>query len=437
MKISIIGTGFVGLVTGSCFAEQGVDVTCVDTDRQRVNRLIYGALSIYEPGLENTMTSNVNSGRLHFSLDFNKGFEDMDYVFCTIETQPDTDGSSNVQPVLDIAKMFGQLVTRHSVFIIKSAVPVGTAEKARDIIDEQLKHRGVDFSFDIVSNPDFVTEGNAIKNFMKPDRIVIGTENKNAEEAMTRLYRPILMHNTRRVIFTDMRTAEMIKYAATSMLATRVSLMNEIANLCEIVGADINIVQHGVGTDSRIGSKYINPGCGYGGNLFPQDIKDMIKIAEKGGYSMDVLKAVDSVNNRQKRILFDKLVKHYGGDIKGKTVVLWGLSFKPETDDMSDAPSIANIELLLQAGCNVRVYDPVAMNATKLRWNEVYCGIDMYDAVKGADVLMVATEWRQFLLPSWQHVKELMNDYVIIDGRNIYDANELAEYGFAYYCVGR
>ena len=289
----------------------------------------------------------------------------------------------------------------------------------------------------MVSNPDFLTEGNAIKDFMKPDRIVIGVETEGAREAMAKLYRTILHHNNNRVIYTDTRTAEMIKYAATSMLATRVSFMNEIANLCEIVGADVNTVRHGVGTDSRIGPKYIYPGCGYGGTLFPQDIKDLIKIADENNFNMDVLNAVDKVNVRQKRILFNKLSAYYGGDLKGKTVALWGLSFKPETDDMREAPSIVTLDLLTEAGCNVRVYDPVAMNATKLRWPEVYCGIDMYDAVKGADALLILTEWRQFRIPAWPRVKELINTPLVIDGRNIYDPDEIESYGFTYRCIGR
>jgi len=436
MNISIVGTGYVGLVSGICFADLGVNVTCVDRDSQKINRLVYGAIPIYEPGLESMMTRNVDDKRLSFSIDFEKGFQDQDYVFCAIDSPANQDGSTDLAPVYDIARAFADHITHYAVFVIKSTVPVGTAHKVAKIISERLRERGSDVPFDVASNPDFLTEGNGIKDFMKPDRIVIGVETATARQAMERLYRSILLHNNRHVIYTDTRTAEMIKYAATSMLATRVSFMNEIANLCEIVGADVNVVRHGVGTDSRIGAKYIFPGCGYGGTLFPQDISDLIKIAGENNYNMEILKAVEHVNSQQKRILFDKLYKHYQGDLKDKVVALWGLSFKPETDDMSSSPAIDSINLLLEAGCHVRVYDPVAMNATKRRWSGIYCGVDMYDAVKGADALLLVTEWRQFRIPAWQHVKELMRTPLVIDGRNVYDANEVKALGFTYYCIG-
>ncbi len=438
MNVSIVGTGYVGLVSGTCFADLGVNVTCVDCDSQKINRLVYGAIPIYEPGLDNMITRNVTDKRLTFSSDYKQGFIDKDFVFCAVDTTPDENGLTNLDPILDIAKDFGNNINHYSVFVIKSTVPVGTAQHVTKIIRETLDARGAkDMKFDVASNPDFLTEGNGIKDFMKPDRIVIGTETTTARQAMERLYRTILMHNNRNVIYTDTRTAAMIKYAATSMLATRVSFMNEIANRCEIVGADINVVRHGVGTDSRIGPKYIFPGCGYGGTLFPQDINDLIKIGGEHNYDMEILKAVENVNNRQKRILFKKLSNHYKGDLKGKTIALWGLSFKPETDDMSSAPAIDTINLLMEAGCHVRVYDPVAMNATKRRWSSVYCGLDMYDAVKGADAVLLLTEWRQFRIPAWQTVKSLMRSPVIIDGRNVYDIDELEELGFTYYCIGK
>jgi len=359
-------------------------------------------------------------------------------VFCAIDTTASEDGSTDLAPILDIAQDFGNMITRYTVFVIKSTVPVGTAQYVTKVITDTLEARGAsNIKFDVASNPDFLTEGNGIKDFMKPDRIVIGTETTSARQAMERLYRTILMHNNRNVIYTDTRTAEMIKYAATSMLATRVSFMNEIANLCEIVGADINVVRHGVGTDSRIGPKYIFPGCGYGGTLFPQDINDLIKIGSEHNYDMEVLKAVENVNQRQKRILFKKLNNHFKGDLEGKTIALWGLSFKPETDDMTAAPAIDTINLLMEAGCHVRVYDPVAMNATKRRWGDVYCGVDMYDAVKGADAVLLLTEWRQFRIPAWNTVKNLMKTPLIIDGRNVYDGDELEDMGFTYYCIGR
>ncbi len=438
MNVSIVGTGYVGLVSGTCFADLGVNVTCVDCDSQKINRLVYGAIPIYEPGLDNMITRNVTDKRLTFSSDYKQGFIDKDFVFCAVDTTPDENGLTNLDPILDIAKDFGNNINHYSVFVIKSTVPVGTAQHVTKIIRETLDARGAkDMKFDVASNPDFLTEGNGIKDFMKPDRIVIGTETPSARQAMERLYRTILMHNNRTVIYTDTRTAEMIKYAATSMLATRVSFMNEIANLCEIVGADVNVVRHGVGTDSRIGPKYIFPGCGYGGTLFPQDINDLIKIGSEHNYNMEILKAVENVNNRQKRILFKKLQNHYKGNLEGKTIALWGLSFKPETDDMSAAPAIDTINLLMEAGCNVRVYDPVAMNATKRRWSNVYCGLDMYDAVKGADAVLLLTEWRQFRIPAWQTVKKLMKAPVVIDGRNVYDIVELESLGFTYYCIGK
>ncbi len=436
MNITIIGTGYSGLVTGTCFAELGVNVTCVDIDGQKINRLIYGDIPIYEPGLEAMVTRNVEGNRLKFQADYEGAFDNADVVFCAIEPRLDKSGSTDLEPVINIAHTFAQHLKGYSVLVLKTTAPVGTSQHLKEIIAEDVKKRGADVKFDVASNPDFLTEGNAIKNFMRPDRVIIGVETEEAREMLTRLYRPILLHNNR-VIFTDTRTAEMIKYAATSMLAARISLMNEIANLCEIVGADANVVRTGVGTDSRIGPKYIYPGCGYGGTLFSQDIRDMIDIADVNDFSMDVLRAVDEVNNNQKRILFEKLSKCFGGRLEGKTVAMWGLSFKPETDDMSEGPAIVTLNQLTEAGCNVRVYDPVTMNIAKLRWSDIYCGEDMYDAVKGADALLLLTEWRQFHIPAWDKVKELMANPLVIDGRNIYDARELESMGFEYHCIGR
>ncbi len=437
MKVSIIGTGYVGLVSATCFAELGVDVTCVDTDSQHINRLVYGSIPIYEPGLEAMVTRNVDDKRLRFDINLEAGFRDQDYVFCALDTQLDNEGATDIHQVEDMARMFGQTIDDYAVFVIKSTVPVGTAHRARKIIADAIKERGLDIEFDVASNPDFLTEGNAIKDFMKPDRIVLGVESSHGREAMHKLYRTILLHSNRQIITTDTRTAEMIKYAATSMLATRVSFMNEIANLCELVGADANVVRHGVGTDSRIGPKYIYPGCGYGGTLFPQDIKDLIKIAGDYNYDMEVLRAVDSVNTRQKRILFDKLARHYGNDLSGKTVAVWGLSFKPETDDMSASPAIDTLDLLTAAGCDIRVYDPVAMNTAKRRWSNIFCANSMYDAVEGADAMLLVTEWRQFYLPAWDRIRKAMRTPVVIDGRNIYDRAEVESEGFTYYCIGR
>ena len=435
MKISIVGTGYVALVTSTCFSELGVNVTCVDPDSQKINRLVYGALPIYEPGLEAMMNHNVNDGRLVFSADYELCYDDVDVVFCAVDPTLNTDGSTDLTPILEIARDFARDIKRYAVFVLKTTVPAGTAQHVKEIIAAEMDKRKDPVEFDVASNPDFLTEGNAIKDFMKPDRIVIGVDNERAKEVLTRLYRPILLRNNS-VIFTNTQTAEMIKYAATSMLATRISLMNEIANFCEVVGADANVVRHGVGTDSRIGPKYIYPGCGYGGTLFSQDIRDLINIADVNDFNMDVLRAVDHVNMNQKRVLFEKLHKYFSGMLKGKTVALWGLSFKPETDDMSEGPAIVTLDLLLKAGCKVRVYDPVTMNTAKLRWNDIYCGVDMYDAVKGADALLLLTEWRQFHIPAWPQIKKLMKTPLVIDGRNIYDRHELEDLGFEYRCIG-
>jgi len=436
MNILIVGTGYAGLVTGACFADLGVNVTCVDSDARKINLLLYGGLPIYEQGLEAMVKRSVAARRLNFTSNFANVFDNVDYVFCAVDTPPADNGGTDLTQVIDTATRFANNINNYAVFIIKSTVPLGTSKKIKELIKGILDERKVDFEFDVVSNPDFLTEGNAIKNFMNPDRIILGVDNERSRKAMDTLYHP-LKFKYFPVIYTDSTTAEMIKYAATSMLATRVSFMNEIANLCEIVGADINTVRHGVGTDSRIGPKYIYPGCGYGGTLFPKDINDLIDIAEKNGYSMEVLKAVDKVNAKQKQRLFEKFRDYYGGDIKGKTVALWGLSFKPNTDDIRESPAITTIDMLLQAGCHVRVYDPVAMNAIKFRWNDIYCALDIYDAVNKADAVMLVTEWRQFRVPSWEKVKESMKTPLIIDGRNIYDPQELEDMGFTYYCIGK
>ncbi len=436
MNILIVGTGYAGLVTGACFADLGVKVTCVDTDARKINLLLYGGLPIYEQGLEDIVKRSVEAQRLSFTSNFSNVFDDVDYVFCAVDTPPAKDGGTDMQQVIDTATRFANQINKYAVFIIKSTVPLGTSKIIKQLIQGILDERKVDFDFDVVSNPDFLTEGNAIKNFMKPDRIILGVDNDRSRKAMDLLYHPLKFQYFP-VIYTDPTTAEMIKYAATSMLATRVSFMNEIANLCELVGADINTVRHGVGTDSRIGPKYIYPGCGYGGTLFPKDINDLINIGEKNGYSMEVLKAVDKVNTRQKQRLFEKFRDFYNGDIKGKTVALWGLSFKPNTDDIRESPAITTINMLLQAGCHVRVFDPVAMNAIKYRMNDIYCALDIYDAVNKADAVMLVTEWRQFRVPAWDRIKELMNIPLVIDGRNIYDRHELEQKGFNYFCIGK
>jgi len=437
MNIAIVGTGYVGLVSGTCFAEMGVHVTCVDVNKEKINALVNGQVPIYEPGLDEMVLRNCREGRLCFTTDLTSVLDEVDIVFSAVGTPPDEDGSADLQYVLAVASQFGQHIKKYTVLVTKSTVPVGTARKVRAVIEEELRKRGEDIPFDVASNPEFLKEGAAIKDFMSPDRVVVGVESDKAKEMMAKLYRPFLLNNFR-VIFTDIPSAEMIKYAANSMLATRISFMNDIANLCELVGADVNMVRKGIGSDSRIGSKFLYPGCGYGGNCFPKDVKALVKTAEKEGYSMWVLKAVEEVNERQKSVVFNKLHAYYQGDLQGKVIALWGLAFKPETDDMREATSLVVIKLLLEAGCKVRVYDPVAMTECRRRVGDaVVYATDMYDAVLDADALLMLTEWKQFRLPSWGVVVKSMRKALVIDGRNIYDAGEMKEMGIEYKCIGR
>lgn len=437
MNIAIIGTGYVGLVSGTCFAEMGVHVTCVDVDKEKIEGLTAGRIPIYEPGLEEMVLRNQREGRLSFTTDLSSCLDNVEIVFSAVGTPPDEDGSADLRYVLDVAHTIGRHMKKYLVVVTKSTVPVGTAKKVKAAIEEELDKRGVKIGFDVASNPEFLKEGAAIKDFMSPDRVVVGVESEKAKAAMSRLYRPFLLNNFR-VLFTDIPSAEMIKYAANSMLATRISFMNDIANLCELVGADVNMVRKGIGSDSRIGSKFLYPGCGYGGSCFPKDVKALIKTAEKNGYDMKVLKAVEEVNENQKSVLFNKLKNHYNGDLAGRTVALWGLAFKPETDDMREATAMVTIDLLLKAGCKIRVYDPVAMEECRRRVGDrVEYAADMYDAVLNADALLLLTEWKQFRLPSWGVVQKAMARPVILDGRNIYDAQEMKELGFNYFCIGR
>lgn len=437
MNISIIGTGYVGLVTGTCFAEMGIHVTCIDVDKNKIEALQQGRVPIYEPGLEEMVLRNSREGRLNFSTDITSCLDDVEVVFSAVGTPPDEDGSADLHYVLDVAHTIGRNMNKYLVVVTKSTVPVGTAQKVKAAIQEELDKRGAAIPFDVASNPEFLKEGAAIKDFMSPDRVVVGVESDRAREIMTKLYRPFLLNNFR-VIFTDIPSAEMIKYAANSMLATRISFMNDIANLCERVGADVNMVRKGIGSDTRIGNKFLYPGCGYGGSCFPKDVKALIKTAEKNGYEMRVLKAVEEVNEAQKSIVFSKLSKHYGGALRDKTVALWGLAFKPETDDMREATSLVTIRLLQEAGCRIRVFDPVAMDECHRRVGDtVEYAVDMYDAVLNADALLLLTEWKQFRLPSWGVLQKTMNRPVIIDGRNIYDAQEMRQLGFDYYCIGK
>lgn len=437
MNIAVVGTGYVGLVSGTCFAEMGVNVTCVDVNEEKIKNLLNGHIPIYEPGLDDMVFRNHKEGRLKFTTDLRTCLDDMDIVFSAVGTPPDEDGSADLSYVLEVARTVGRNMNRYVLLVTKSTVPVGTAKKVKAAIQEELDKRGVDIEFDVASNPEFLKEGAAIQDFMKPDRVVVGVESEKAKDLMSRLYRPVMLNNFR-VIFTDIPSAEMIKYAANSMLATRISFMNDIANLCELVGADVNMVRKGIGADTRIGSKFLYPGCGYGGSCFPKDVKALIRTAEKNGYEMKVLKAVEEVNEGQKSILFSKLYKHYSGELSGKTIAIWGLAFKPETDDMREATALVTIDLLLKAGCQVRVFDPIAMDECRRRIGDVVVyATDMYDAVLNADAVLMLTEWKQFRLPSWRVIKRTMNSSVIIDGRNVYDSKELQDSGIIYYCIGK
>jgi UDPglucose 6-dehydrogenase len=438
MNIAIVGTGYVGLVSGTCFADTGATVTCVDVDAAKIERLKQGEIPIYEPGLDELVKKNVAAGRLQFTTDLASILDDVEIVFSAVGTPPDEDGSADLKYVLQVARTIGQHLNHYVVVVTKSTVPVGTARKVRQAIDEELAKRGVNVEFDVASNPEFLKEGNAIKDFMSPDRVVVGTESERAKKVLTRLYKPFLINNFR-VIFMDIPSAEMTKYAANSMLATRISFMNEIANLCERVGADVNMVRAGIGSDTRIGRKFLYAGCGYGGSCFPKDVKALIKTADQNGYSMEVLKAVERVNENQKSVLFSKLERTFSGkSLSGLTIAMWGLSFKPETDDMRESTALVMISKLLAAGCHVRVYDPVAMDECRRRiGNQVtYCR-DKYDAVLDADALLLLTEWKEFRLPTWAVIKKAMKRPLVIDGRNIFDAEELVENDFEYYCIGR
>ena len=438
MNIAIVGTGYVGLVSGTCFADTGATVTCVDVDAAKIERLTKGEIPIYEPGLDELVKKNVAAGRLKFTTDLASILDDVEIVFSAVGTPPDEDGSADLKYVLQVARTIGQHLNHYVVVVTKSTVPVGTARKVRQAIEDELGKRGVDIPFDVASNPEFLKEGNAIKDFMSPDRVVVGTESERAKKVLTRLYKPFLLNNFR-VILMDFPSAEMTKYAANSMLATRISFMNDIANLCELVGADVNMVRAGIGSDTRIGRKFLYAGCGYGGSCFPKDVKALIKTADQNGYSLEVLKAVERVNEQQKSVLFRKLQKAFEGQsLKGLTIAMWGLSFKAETDDMRESTALVMIDKLLEAGCTVRVYDPVAMDECRRRIGDrvIYCR-DKYDAVLDADALLLLTEWKEFRLPTWGVVSKAMKRPLVIDGRNIFDTDELEEYGFEYYCIGR
>lgn len=438
MKIAIIGSGYVGITSGACFSEIGVDVTCVDIDKQKVENLKKGIIPIYEPGLEELVKGNMEAGRLHFTTDLSSCIDDVELVFSAVGTPQDDDGSADLKYVFDVARQFGKLIKKYTILVTKSTVPVGTSLKVKQIIQEELNKRGENIEFEVASNPEFLKEGAAIKDFMSPDRVVVGVESERAKNILTKLYRPFLTNNFR-VYFMDIPSAEMTKYAANAMLATRISFMNEIANLCDIVGADIDMVRKGIGTDQRIGNKFLYSGCGYGGSCFPKDVNALAHTARDNGYEMKIVEAVEEVNKAQKRIVFDKLVKALGSNLSDKKIAIWGLAFKPETDDMREAPSLVVIESLLNAGCkNISVYDPVAMDECKRRLGDKveYCK-DMYDATVDADALVLLTEWKQFRMPSWTKLKQMMRNHLIIDGRNIYDKIEVLSEGFTYLGIGK
>lgn len=453
MKIAIIGTGYVGLVSGACFAEMGVDVTCIDVDKRKIDNLQNSIIPIYEPGLEDMVHRNIKAERLHFTTRLDDIVDDVEVIFSAVGTPPNEDGGADLKFVLQVATEIGQKMNNYVLLVTKSTVPVGTANLVKQTIQNELEKRGVNIAFDVASNPEFLKEGDAINDFMSPDRVVVGTESEKAKELLTKLYRPFLLNNFR-VIFMDIPSAEMTKYAANSMLATRISFMNDIANLCEIIGADINMVRKGIGTDVRIGGKFLYAGSGYGGSCFPKDVQALIRTARENGYQLRLLQAVEDVNNSQKEILFRKLTTRWGKDMSGKTVAIWGLAFKPNTDDIREAPAFVVIQKLLEAGASVRAFDPVAIPVSKTRigflqdqqkdypiseqldYSRIFFANDIYDAVDEADALLLITEWKEFRMPSWNVIKKSMKTPLVLDGRNIYDKAEMIEFGFEYEGIG-
>jgi UDPglucose 6-dehydrogenase len=437
MKVVIVGSGYVGLVTGTCFAEVGIDVTCVDIDQKKIDNLNNGVIPIFEPGLEEMIGRNMKKGRISFSTRLDKALQDCEVLFIAVGTPPDKDGNADLQYVLSVARECGRNMKDYLLVVTKSTVPVGTSLRVKEIIQEELQKRGVQQDFDVASNPEFLKEGAAIDDFLKPDRIVVGLNSARAEELMKSLYKPFTL-NGHPIIFMDITSAEMTKYAANSMLATRISFMNDIANLCEIVGADINMVRKGIGSDSRIGHKFIYPGIGYGGSCFPKDVKALIGTAEKYNYDLRLLKAVEAVNQDQKLILFHKIMKYFNNDLHNKTIALWGLSFKPQTDDMREAPSLVIIKNLLEQGAKVKAYDPVAMKeASRTLGDTITYSEDQYDALIDADCMVLVTEWPEFKFPNFNIIRKLLNNPIIFDGRNIYDVTEMKRIGFQYFCIGK
>jgi len=437
MKISVIGTGYVGLVTGTCFAETGVNVVCVDIDERKVNMLKEGKVPIFEPGLDEMIQKNVEKGRIQFTTNLKESLENVDAIFISVGTPPDEDGSADLKHVLSVAHEIGKHLNQYAVVVTKSTVPIGTAEKVRGAIKEEMTKKGKVIEFDMASNPEFLKEGNAIDDFLKPDRIVIGIDSLKAQKTMEKLYKPFLLNN-HPIVFMDIPSAELTKYAANAMLATKISFINDIANLCEIVGADISSVRRGIGSDPRIGNKFIYAGIGYGGSCFPKDVKALIKTASQHKHNLRILQAVEDVNDDQKLVLFKKIQNHFKENLKGKTFAMWGLSFKPNTDDMREAPSIVIIENLLNAGCKINAYDPVAMEECERKIGNAitYC-TDPYATLKNADALLIITEWPEFRTPDFDTIKTELKELVIFDGRNIYEPTEIIEMGFTYYGIGR
>ena len=433
MKIAIVGTGYVGLVTGACFAEMGAEVACIDINKNKIDKLHKGEIPFYEPGLDGLVLRNVAAGRLSFNTDLSEVINSVEAVFSAVGTPPAADGSADLSYVFNLAKQIGETLDHHIVFVMKSTVPVGTSKKVEAIIRQELEKRGVKVDFDMASNPEFLKEGSAVKDFMSPDRVIVGIESERAKEVMTKLYKPFLLNNFR-VMFMDIASAEMTKYASNAMLATRISFMNDIANLCELVGADVNKVRLGMGSDARIGNKFLYAGCGYGGSCFPKDVRALANTGREAGHRMRVLEAVDEVNEAQKKVLLAKLHKHLGNDLKGKAVALWGLAFKPNTDDMREAPSLELLHGLQKAGCTVRAFDPIVKSVPG--FPDLQISTDIYEAAKGADAVCLVTEWKEFRLPNWKQLKTIMRSPVVIDGRNIYDPVELRNAGFVYEGIG-
>ncbi|MGB5990057.1 MAG: UDP-glucose/GDP-mannose dehydrogenase family protein [Marinifilaceae bacterium] len=437
MKIAIVGTGYVGLVSGTCFSETGITVTCVDIDKDKISMLKDGNVPIYEPGLSEMVKRNVESERLSFSDSLKDSLENVDIIFIAVGTPPGEDGSADLQYVLAVAKEVGENINDYVLLVTKSTVPVGTSEKVRETVQAELDKRGSSIDFDVASNPEFLKEGDAINDFMKPDRVVVGVDSDKAKKLMERLYHAFSIQNYP-VVYMDIASAEMTKYAANAMLATRISFMNDIANLCELVGADIDEVKRGIGSDSRIGKSFLNAGCGYGGSCFPKDVKALVKIGKENFHELEVLQAVESVNEKQKHVLFDKISNRFKGDLKDKTFAVWGLSFKPKTDDMREAPSLVLIEALLSSGAKVKVYDPVAMKETKkILGDRVEYADGMYSVLRDCDALVLVTEWQEFKVPKFTFIERELKQKLIFDGRNIYDPSQMNEFGFEYYSIGR